>query len=106
MFYSLFADPSLRVAAAPSPALRAASSVIAYRGSETAAPITDAGVVLVSLDRPDDLNVALVRVLSDAAYRMDLAARSRAAYQTHFAWPVIAARFSALLKTADQSPRH
>lgn len=73
--------------------------VIAYSGSETAAPITDAGVVLVSPDQPDDLKVALVRVLSDPAYRMDLAARSRAAYQTHFAWPAIAARLSALLKT-------
>lgn len=73
--------------------------VIAYSGPETAAPITDAGVVFVSPDRPDDLNVALVRVLSDAAYRMDLAARSRAAYQAHFAWTAIAARFSALLMT-------
>ena len=73
--------------------------VIAYSGSETAAPIAEAGVVLVSPDQPDDLNSALVRVLSDAAYRMNLAARSRAAYQTYFAWPAIAARFSALLST-------
>jgi len=73
--------------------------VIAYFGSETAVPITDAGVVLVSPDRPNDLNSALVRVLSDAAYRMGLAARSRAAYQTHFAWTAIAARFSAFLNT-------
>ena len=73
--------------------------VIAYPGSETAAPITDAGVVLVSPDEPDDLNAALVRVLSDAAYRTDLAARSRAVYQTQFAWPAIATRFSALLNT-------
>ena len=73
--------------------------VIAYAGSETAAPITDAGVVLVSPDQPDDLNAALVRVLSDFTYRTDLAARSRAAYQTHFAWPAIAVRFSALLGT-------
>jgi hypothetical protein len=73
--------------------------VVAYSGSETAAPITDAGVVLVSPHQPDDLNAALVRVLSDAAYRIDLAARSRAAYQTHFAWSAIAARFSALLNT-------
>ena len=73
--------------------------VIAYPGSETAMPITEAGVVLVSPDQPDDLNFALVRVLSDAAYRMDLAARSRVAYQTHFAWPAIAARFSDFLKT-------
>jgi glycosyltransferase involved in cell wall biosynthesis len=73
--------------------------VIAYPGSETAMPITDAGVVLVPSDQPDELNSALVRVLSDAAYRMDLAARSRAAYQTHFAWPAIATRFSAFLNT-------
>ena len=71
--------------------------LIAYPGSETATPITDAGVVLVSPDRPDDLNAALVRVLSDAAYRMDLTARSRAAYRAHFAWPAIAARFAAIL---------
>ncbi len=71
--------------------------IIAYRGSETSAPITDAGVVLVSPDQPDDLNYALVRVLSDTAYRVDLAARSRAAYGRYFAWTVIAARVSALL---------
>ena len=73
--------------------------IIAYPGSETASPITEAGVVLVSPDQPGDLNSALVRVLSDATYRIDLAGRSRAAYQTHFAWPVIAARFSVFLKT-------
>ena len=73
--------------------------VIAYSGSETAAPISDAGVVLVSPDQPDHLNSALVRILSDAAYRINLAARSRAAYQTYFGWPAIAARFSALLNT-------
>jgi len=71
--------------------------VVAYSGPETAAPITDAGVVLVSPDQPDDLNAALCRVLSDVAYRMDLAARSRAAYQSHFAWPAIAARFANIL---------
>ena len=73
--------------------------VIAYSGSETAMPITDAGVVLVSPDQPDDLNSALVRVLSDVGYRMDLATRSRVAYQTHFAWPAIAARFNYILHT-------
>jgi glycosyltransferase involved in cell wall biosynthesis len=71
--------------------------VIAYPGPETAPPITDAGVVLVSPDHPNELNAALVRVLSDAAYRMELGARSRAVYQTHFSWPAISARFSALL---------
>jgi len=71
--------------------------VIAYLGSETAPPITDAGVVLVAVDQPRQLHASLVRVLSDADYRNDLAARSRAIFQAHFAWPSIAARFANFL---------
>jgi len=71
--------------------------VIAYSGSETAPPITDAGVVLVAADQPRQLHATLVNVLSDVGYRNDLAARSRAIFQTHFAWPSIAARFADLL---------
>jgi len=74
-------------------------AVIAYSGSETAVPITEAGVVLVSPDHPDDLNAALVRVLSDQSYRMDLATRSLAVYKKHLAWPAIAARFGTFLNT-------
>jgi glycosyltransferase involved in cell wall biosynthesis len=70
--------------------------VVAFSGSETAPPITDAGVVLLPSDQPIQLNAALVRVLSDRDYRDDLAARSRTAYQSHFAWPIIAARFADL----------
>jgi glycosyltransferase involved in cell wall biosynthesis len=72
--------------------------VIAYSGSETAPPITDAGVVLVPADQPRQLHASLVRVLSDVDYRNDLAARSRAIFQAHFAWPSIAVRFTKLLK--------
>jgi glycosyltransferase involved in cell wall biosynthesis len=72
--------------------------VIAYSGSETAAPVTYAGVVLVTENNQAEMNSALVRVLSDAVYRAELASRSRAAYQAHFSWSVIAARFGALLK--------
>jgi glycosyltransferase involved in cell wall biosynthesis len=71
--------------------------VIAYTGDETAAPITEAGVVLVSPSNSEELRVALVRVLSDRSYREELAARSRAAYRSHFSWRAIAARFAALL---------
>jgi hypothetical protein len=71
--------------------------VIAYSGSETAPPITEAGVVLVPADQPCQLHDSLVRVLSDDDYRNDLAARSRATFQAHFAWPSIAARFASLL---------
>jgi len=71
--------------------------VIAYSGSETAPPITDAGVVLFPPDQPCQLHASLVRVLSDANYRNDLAARSRAVFEAHFAWPTIAGRFAKLL---------
>ena len=72
--------------------------VIASASSETAPPITDAGVVLVSLDNQAELNAALVRVLSDSPYRHELAAKSRAVYEQHFSWPVIASSFAARLK--------
>jgi len=72
--------------------------IIAFSGSETAPPITDAGVVLVATDQTDQLNATLEHMLSERSYREELAARSRAAYQSHFAWPSIAARFAAVLK--------
>jgi glycosyltransferase involved in cell wall biosynthesis len=73
--------------------------VIAYASSETAAPITDAGVVLVSAEDQEEMNTALVRILSDSLYHAQLASRSRAAYQAYFSWSVIASRFAVLLKT-------
>jgi glycosyltransferase involved in cell wall biosynthesis len=72
--------------------------VIAYSGPETAPPITDAGVVLVPPNQLCQLYASLVRVLSDVDYRNDLAARSRATFQAHFAWPSIAAQFARLMK--------
>jgi glycosyltransferase involved in cell wall biosynthesis len=72
--------------------------IIAFSGSETASPITDAGVVLVPPDQPDQLNSALVQVLSDRDLRDKLSARSRAAFQQHFSWPSIARRFASLLQ--------
>jgi glycosyltransferase involved in cell wall biosynthesis len=71
--------------------------VIAFAGSETGPCITDAGVVLVSTNNQDELSAALLRVLSDHAYRAELAAGSRAAFSQHFSWSSIAARFAALL---------
>jgi hypothetical protein len=54
--------------------------------------------VLIAADQPRQLHASLVRVLSDADYRKNLAARSRSIFQAHFAWPSIAARFASLLK--------
>jgi glycosyltransferase involved in cell wall biosynthesis len=73
--------------------------VIAYSNSETAPPITDAGVVLVSSSAPGELKDALVRLLSDASFRAELSARSRAAYKAHFAWSAIAQQFAAWLNS-------
>jgi len=72
--------------------------VIAFAGNETAAPITDAGVVLVPGGNKTALGEALVRVLSDREYHARLAERSRAAYKKHFSWEAIASRYASLLK--------
>jgi len=72
--------------------------VIAFAGSETAAPITDAGVVLVPGGNKTALGEALVRVLSDREYHARLAERSRAAYKKHFSWEAIASQYASLLK--------
>jgi glycosyltransferase involved in cell wall biosynthesis len=71
--------------------------VIAFEGSETSRPITEAGVVLASETNPNELSEALLRVLSDDSYRVALVARSRTAYQTYFSWPSIASRFAELI---------
>jgi glycosyltransferase involved in cell wall biosynthesis len=73
--------------------------VVAFPGSETASPITDSGVVLVPQHQPNQLNEALVRVLSDPVFRKELATRSRAAYQGHFCWSAISRLFATLLRS-------
>jgi glycosyltransferase involved in cell wall biosynthesis len=64
--------------------------IIAYLGPESAPPITEAGVVLVSPHNELELGSALVRVLSDAEYRESLASRSRRAHEEFFSWNRIA----------------
>jgi glycosyltransferase involved in cell wall biosynthesis len=72
--------------------------LIAFVGSETAYPITDAGVLLVSPLNPDELKDALVRVLSDPELRAALRLKNLTIYSEHFSWPSIATRFVALLR--------
>jgi glycosyltransferase involved in cell wall biosynthesis len=71
--------------------------IIAFSGSETAPPLSDAGVVLIPPYQQELLNEALVRLLSDPAYRAELALRSRSIYHEHFSWAGIASRFAAIL---------
>ena len=41
---------------------------------------------------------AIVRILANSELREELSARSRTAYETHFAWSAIAKKFAALLR--------
>jgi glycosyltransferase involved in cell wall biosynthesis len=73
--------------------------IVGLRGPETAAPILDAGVVLLDDDSDREklttqFGEALARILSDEAYRRDLATRSRDTQQHSFSWPAIARRYA------------
>jgi glycosyltransferase involved in cell wall biosynthesis len=72
--------------------------VVAFSGSETAAPITDAGVLLIPPDQPAQLSGALVQVLSDPSLQAQLSTRSRNAHRDHFSWPAIATKLANLLQ--------
>jgi glycosyltransferase involved in cell wall biosynthesis len=54
--------------------------------------------VLVPAGARDEFGPALVRVLSDEAYRESLAEQSRQAYLHHFSWSVIAAQYLEALR--------
>lgn len=64
--------------------------VVAYKGRETAAPVTEAGVMLVPEGERDALADALGRVLSDDALRAELRRRSLEARDKYFSWDRIA----------------
>ena len=72
--------------------------VIAFEGSETAPPITEAGLAFFSPQKKGDLGNVLLRVLEDEHYRTSLAQRSLLAQRQYFSWPVIAARYAEFLK--------
>jgi glycosyltransferase involved in cell wall biosynthesis len=72
--------------------------VIAYRGRETAAPVTDAGVVLVERDNPSELGEAVLRVATDSTMRSELCERSARAQKLFFSWSAIAERYIEAIK--------
>lgn len=67
--------------------------VIAYRGRETAAPVTQAGVVLVNRANPAELCEAVLRIAKDPAYRDELSERNKRAQEMFFSWGAIADRY-------------
>jgi glycosyltransferase involved in cell wall biosynthesis len=76
--------------------------IVAYAGSETAPPVTEAGVVLVGRENAVELGEALVRILADPNYRASLAERSRVAQERYFAWQVIAAQIAKALPNRSE----
>ena len=72
--------------------------VIAREGWETAAPITEAGVVLLAAGAEKEFGPALLQVLTDAPYRVSLAERSRRAQELHFSWEAIATEYVQALR--------
>jgi glycosyltransferase involved in cell wall biosynthesis len=73
--------------------------MVAFVGSETSWPFLDAGVILVSPSDPRGLNEALLRLLSNPELRAGLSRVNQIIYNEHFAWPVIARRYAALLNS-------
>ncbi len=78
--------------------------IVCYSGSETAWPITEAGIVAVPMGDRQALADALVNVLSDAALRETLAARSRQAHQKYFSWDAISEKFAREFQLRDKFP--
>lgn len=72
--------------------------VVAREGWETAAPVTEAGVVLVPEETKEGFGPALVRVLGDKSFRALLAERSRKAQEQYFSWSAIAAQYVQALR--------
>jgi glycosyltransferase involved in cell wall biosynthesis len=78
--------------------------VIASEGPETAAPLTEAGVVLLPAGANEEFGPALVRVLTDNTFRETLAKQSRLAQERHFSWSAIAAQYAKALSEAESQP--
>jgi len=74
--------------------------VAGYRGPETAAPITEAGVMLVDNDDRDALAQALVRILGDAKLYPELCQRSATVAERDFSWDAIASKFAEAFSAA------
>jgi glycosyltransferase involved in cell wall biosynthesis len=67
--------------------------VIAYRGEETASPMTEVGVVLIERGNPKELGEAVLRIATDHSFREELSARSVRAQEMFFSWSAIADRY-------------
>jgi glycosyltransferase involved in cell wall biosynthesis len=77
--------------------------IVCYSGSETAWPITEAGIFAAPQGDRESLAAALENVLTDGAFRRTLAERSRIAHEKYFSWEAIAGRFAEELHLRDKA---
>ena len=78
--------------------------IVAYRGHDTAPPVTEAGLVLVTWENPDDLGQALVQVVTNNQFRKQLAEASSRAQSRYFSWAAVAARYAEELQKHSGPP--
>lgn len=71
--------------------------VIGYAGADTAAPLTDAGVLTAPMGDTDRLADLAISVLADPARWRELHARSCRVQEKEISWDVLAARFQEAL---------
>jgi glycosyltransferase involved in cell wall biosynthesis len=71
--------------------------VVGYSGSETAFPLTEAGLELVHEGDREGLSRALIHILSDSQYSQGLRRRSFWAQENYFSWDKIARTFVGIL---------
>lgn len=76
--------------------------VVAFEGSETAAPITEAGVILADPESQRGMGEAVLKVLTDTEYREALAERSQQAQSQHFSWKAIAEGYANALRPIER----
>jgi len=67
--------------------------IVAFRGSETAPPLTEAGIVFVPQDDVTSLGDQLSALLLDREMRLSLSAQNRAVFRQWFSWDRIAERW-------------
>lgn len=76
--------------------------VVAYEGSETGPPLTDAGIVFVPQNDLCSLAKQLTELLCDEPRRQMLSERNRMVFHEWFSWDRIAERLVEALNSADR----
>ncbi len=70
---------------------------VAWKGSRTAPPLTEAGIVIVPSGDVEAFGAAVTRILNDPAYAAALRAKQAEAQRLAFSWDAIAMRFDEAL---------